>query len=85
MMRFGSPGGARPATCPISQKPIPISAGGDVIPLNMSDTDLELLARYTRGRAEDDFAEVVRRYPDLVHSAALCQVRSPQRPRKSSL
>lgn len=44
----------------------------------MSDTDLELLARYTRQHAEDAFAEIVRRHLDLVHSAALRQVRSPQ-------
>jgi RNA polymerase sigma factor (sigma-70 family) len=44
----------------------------------MSDTDLQLLARYTRDRAEDAFAEIVRRHLDLVHSAALRQVRSPQ-------
>jgi DNA-directed RNA polymerase specialized sigma24 family protein len=44
----------------------------------MSDTDLELLARYTRCHAEDAFAEIVRRHLDLVHSAALRQVRSPQ-------
>jgi hypothetical protein len=35
----------------------------------MSDTDLELLARYTRHHAEDAFSEVVRRHFDLVHSA----------------
>jgi len=44
----------------------------------MSDTDLELLARYTRHHAEEAFAEIVRRHLDLVHSAALRQVRSPQ-------
>jgi RNA polymerase sigma factor (sigma-70 family) len=44
----------------------------------MSDTDLELLARYTRQNAEGAFAELVRRHVDLVHSAALRQVRSPQ-------
>ena len=44
----------------------------------MSDTDLELLARYTRQNAEDAFAEIVRRHLDLVFSAALRQVRSPQ-------
>lgn len=43
----------------------------------MSDTDLELLARYARHRAEDAFAEIVRRHLGLVHSAALRQVRSP--------
>jgi len=55
-----------------------IPASGDVILLNMSDTDLELLARYIRHHAEDAFAEIVRRHLDLVHSAALRQVRSPQ-------
>lgn len=44
----------------------------------MSDTDLQLLARYTRHRAEDAFAGLVRRHLDLVFSAALRQVRSPQ-------
>jgi RNA polymerase sigma factor (sigma-70 family) len=44
----------------------------------MSDTDLQLLARYTRNHAEDAFSELVRRHLDLVHSAALRQVRSPQ-------
>jgi RNA polymerase sigma factor (sigma-70 family) len=44
----------------------------------MSDTDLDLLARYTKHHAEDAFAEIVRRHLDLVHSAALRQVRSPQ-------
>jgi RNA polymerase sigma factor (sigma-70 family) len=44
----------------------------------MSDGDLELLARYTRQQAEDAFTEIVRRHLDLVFSAALRQVRSPQ-------
>jgi RNA polymerase sigma factor (sigma-70 family) len=44
----------------------------------MSDTDLQLLARYTRQHAEDAFAEIVRRHVNLVYSAALRQVRSPQ-------
>jgi RNA polymerase sigma factor (sigma-70 family) len=44
----------------------------------MSDTDLQLLARYTRDHAEDAFSELVRRHLGLVHSAALRQVRSPQ-------
>ena len=41
-------------------------------------TDLELLTRYTRDRAEDAFAELVRRHLNLVHSAAFRQVRSSQ-------
>lgn len=44
----------------------------------MSESDLQLLSRYTRDRAEEAFAELVRRHLDLVHSAALRQVRSPQ-------
>lgn len=50
--------------------------------LKMSDTaeasDLELLTRYTRDRSEQAFAELVRRHVNLVHSAALRQVCSPQ-------
>ena len=44
----------------------------------MSDTDLELLARYSRQHAEDAFTELVRRHLGLVYSAALRQVRLPQ-------
>jgi RNA polymerase sigma factor (sigma-70 family) len=51
--------------------------GGDILP-NMSETDLQLLARYSRHRDQDAFGEIVRRHLDLVHSAALRQVRSPQ-------
>jgi RNA polymerase sigma factor (sigma-70 family) len=50
--------------------------GSDIL-ADMSDTDLELLARYTRQHAEDAFAELVRRHIGLVYSAALRQVRSP--------
>ena len=46
--------------------------------MNMSETDLELLARYARLDAEDAFAEIVRRHLDLVHTAAFRQVRSLQ-------
>src|SRR6266496_6080618 len=51
---------------------------GDDIFVEMSDSDLQLLARYTRQHTEDDFADIVRRHLDLVYSAALRQVRSPQ-------
>ncbi|HMJ90395.1 MAG TPA: sigma-70 family RNA polymerase sigma factor, partial [Candidatus Acidoferrum sp.] len=44
----------------------------------MSETDLQLLARYGRKHAEDAFAEIVRRHLGLVYSAALRQVRAPQ-------
>jgi RNA polymerase sigma factor (sigma-70 family) len=51
---------------------------GSVMFSDMSDTDMELLARYTRHRDEDAFAEIVRRHLGLVYSAAMRQVRSPQ-------
>ena len=43
-----------------------------------TQSDRELLARYTRHQAEDAFTEIVRRHLALVFSAALRQVRSPQ-------
>ena len=65
---------------PPSGIPCRISGDGGVIPLDMSETtqsDRQLLARYTRHHAEGAFAEIVRRHIGLVHSAALRQVRSP--------
>ena len=41
-------------------------------------SDLDLLGQYARNRAQDAFTEIVRRHVDLVYSAALRQVRSPQ-------
>src|ERR1041385_7522724 len=44
----------------------------------MMAADLELLKDYTRKNSQDAFTEIVRRHVDLVYSAALRQVRSPQ-------
>jgi RNA polymerase sigma factor (sigma-70 family) len=44
----------------------------------MSESDNELLSRYALQRSEDAFAEIVSRHVDLVHAAALRQVRLPQ-------
>ena len=41
-------------------------------------SDLDLLGQYVRKKSQDAFAEIVRRRVDLVYSAALRQVRSPQ-------
>ena len=43
-----------------------------------TDSDLQLLARYTRDGVEEAFAELAHRHLGLVYSAALRQVRSPQ-------
>jgi hypothetical protein len=66
----------------LPKKSIPVCLGGDVMMLNMSDTDLELLARYTRSHAENACTEVVRRHLDLVYSAVLRQVRPRNWPRR---
>jgi|GEM_PF-616993 len=41
-------------------------------------SDLDLLRRFARENSQDGFAEIVRRHLNLVYSAALRQVRSPQ-------
>ncbi|MGA3285502.1 MAG: sigma-70 family RNA polymerase sigma factor, partial [Verrucomicrobiota bacterium] len=41
-------------------------------------SDLDLLQQYARQNSQDAFTEIVRRHVDLVYSAALRQVRSPQ-------
>lgn len=44
----------------------------------MGSDDFDLLVQYTANRSERAFADLVHRYLDLVYSAALRQVRSPQ-------
>ncbi len=44
----------------------------------MTASDWELIERYAREQSEEAFAELVSRHVDLVYSAALRQVRSPQ-------
>jgi RNA polymerase sigma factor (sigma-70 family) len=46
--------------------------------LEMTSSDLDLLRQYAGENSQDAFAAVVRRHLDLVYSAALRQVRSPQ-------
>jgi RNA polymerase sigma factor (sigma-70 family) len=41
-------------------------------------SDLDLLREFARGNSQDAFSEIVRRHLNLVYSAALRQVRSPQ-------
>ncbi len=54
-----------------------ISRGGGDILLKMT-SDLDLLRRFARENSQDAFTEIVRRQVNLVYSAALRQVRSPQ-------
>ena len=46
--------------------------------LKMTANDLDLLGQYARRNSQEAFAEIVRRHLDLVYSAALRQIRSPQ-------
>lgn len=51
--------------------------GADIL-LKMTTSDSELIQQFARDRSEKVFATLVSRHVDLVYSAALRQVRSPQ-------
>jgi RNA polymerase sigma factor (sigma-70 family) len=46
--------------------------------MNMTANDLDLLERFNREQSQDAFTELVNQHMNLVYSAALRQVRSPQ-------
>ncbi len=54
-----------------------LAVDGDIL-LTMTTSDLDLLQQYARQNSEEAFATLVQRHLDLVYSAALRQVRSPQ-------
>src|SRR5215470_176537 len=46
--------------------------------IDMIGNDQDLLGQFTREQSQDAFTDLVHRHLDLVYSAALRQVRSPQ-------
>lgn len=56
----------------------PVFRSVSITLLKMSETDIELLERYTTRHCEQAFAEIVQRHLGLVYSAAYRQVRSPE-------
>jgi hypothetical protein len=51
--------------------------GGGYMGEMQSMSDVELLSEYASGGSEAAFAEIVTRHADLIYSAALRQVESP--------
>src|ERR1039458_1004696 len=60
------------------EKDCRILAVGVVILVNMTANDHELLRQFTREQSQDAFTALVNRHLNLVYTAALRQVRSPE-------
>ena len=67
-----------PPTVESLEKDCRILAVGVVILVNMTANDHELLRQFTREQSQDAFTALVNRHLNLVYTAALRQVRSPE-------